>query len=206
MEIIKDKKYSKIHLVLTILGIAATFFCYRIHFIHPNIEGGDFGEVLKYILVNMNMMIVFLILFLDVSKKRIPSIIVAAGMLIIELYTYSAMYFTLIKDYNEMLGVSKSKYFIDLTISYVGIILVAIILLHYLCKRNKSNAFWKLNIFLVPFIDLVANYFWLNSYSGSSLGEKIIAYLSVHYSTTIIWLLLSIVLYIRYIASVICDK
>ncbi len=203
METIKNKK-STLNVIMTILGIFATIFCYRLKIFHPNIESTSFNEVMKYIVINLNMMIIFLILFLDVSKKRILSIIVAAGMLIIELYTYSAMYFTLVKDYNEMLGISKSKYYIDLTISYVGTILVAIILLQYLCKRNKNNVFWKLNIFLVPVIDLFANYFWFNGYSGSTFWEKLMAYLSTHYCLTIVWIILSVVLYIRNINSKEC--
>ena len=140
------------------------------------------------------------VLFMDRSRKRIPSILFLIGEIAVNIYMiisireyYMSMFTT--EDYGKPLLV---MYIINAAATF----LLFISILIYIIKKNKTTVFSRIYIFALPIIKILSTMqiirFDPSTFKPDFDLAYCIDYIKDSYFSIIFWTLLAVVLFIRY--------
>lgn len=198
----KNKEFSIkiINFIVAIIGLMILFFVNKEVFKSLTTYDIPVRRLLNIIVMDLGYIFVEFFILIDFTQKKLFSFLGVGVMTIAMVYT---LLFGIIPDIKECFT-SQDFETIDILYMFVllfhllVLIIPIVLILKYLRNKDKNNFFSKYNIFLLPIIDFFNQLKWVNAYSDGEYKEVIDLPFPNHVYKSLVWLLIALVLYIRY--------
>lgn len=198
----KNKEFSIkiINFIVAIIGLMILFFVNKEVIKSLTTYDIPVRRLLNIIVMDLGYIFVEFFILIDFTQKKLFSFLGVGVMTIAMVYT---LLFGIIPDIKECFT-SQDFETIDILYMFVllfhllVLIIPIVLILKYLRNKDKNNFFSKYNIFLLPIIDFFNQLKWVNAYSDGEYKEVIDLPFPNHVYKSLVWLLIALVLYIRY--------
>ena len=198
----KNKEFSikLINFIVAIIGLMILFLVNKEVFKSLTTYDIPVRRLLNIIVMDLGYIFVEFFILIDFTQKKLFSFLGVGVMTIAMVYT---LLFGIIPDIKECFTSQDFEtidilYMLVLLFRLLVLIIPIVLILKYLRNKDKNNFFSKYNIFLLPIIDFFNQLKWVNAYSDGEYKEVVDLPFPNHVYKSLVWLLIALVLYIRY--------